>query len=1501
MKKLSWLLNTLIATMSAAAVGGAGHFIAQRIIHKPPNEIIQEESYQIVMPDSFELLSDRQLALSPWLVDSKDNYVDGRFKYDPEGDAADYITVDKNGVVSVIQPTNELLSITVHEWQKSDIKKTVTIKIIAELSEVHEIRDVQGTALSSEVVMEIGESYTFDVVTMPAVTSVQEYFTFESIDGAGTAKDVFDVTVSNNQITLTAVGFGAGEMTFSLKNVNRGLDYSLAVPFKIQFPDATFNEAVAEEAENELLSPEELGGIQRLVFDEDETQFSIAKYEYLTGLKTMVFTAKEMVSVTGATLRKDLVFRVPAEAPEDGQADEYGLALYSAYLNDAVWGEYATTTYPYLDDYKKSVVVYHNEDTYSYAGKVFNGVSIEEQAFKEYTYVDAQTAPDLKAVNAEVGAVEEYTFTGYDFAGWKDLLGLRFESEDLPLIQEGEHVFANWTAKQYNITLHGWYADASKNDTVTVSYHQDLPTLADAAKQSWTFEGWYLSDEYLETEKVQPGIMYDSLDDLTLYAKYTTTVLRDDCGLGLDLAPIENVVYGKPIGDALNLSNDQLYRIKTAKWMFEGWNESFDYAVDGEITTGKAYVREGNPADGFSHTAHAKLTRQITFDTLGMSNDTMQPLTIIKGLTAQKSMEIYGLTEEDLTITAKTEGWTFKGWTFVPFIDYTWDNYGFAFELDGTKLAFDITEEFHIDYEIAYPMYETDITFEYAPKGDQIFVQQVYFGTRISMPDTEDAKDLPNWTEFDGYDFVNWYYANQNVTAPNEEFIDESFANKVYEAKYRAKVYTIYFHGEGGSDVGYTRYTDVGYDIEDNVLNNDENSYNCPGRTISVVAVPDKVGKTGYWRWEEKDLNLGVGETTWTVPDGFYGDLAFKAVYVNNQYTITLNTYGVMETDTRSVTYDKEYVLPTPAETPTGYTFDYWKDASGNIYEPGQSMKYLIANDIELFAYYFINVTHQGFNRTNVVPYQYGRSVTVELPIDHKEVQGWTFAGWYSKDAEGNEINLTYDDEDKYLINEYTSVITKYYSRWTREVSLDVGEGFGLENDTIIVERNKSLEDLGIKLPTDEEISKETDAAEKWTLVSWRSALDANETITEKTVFNDRNKDLKALKATYQSKIAIEIEYKSKMFDTVTGNESITLGDSGWLAELDSWFSDELKRDEDNGYEHHGWSVNGKEYLLNGNGEYDEGVDIVGISFGDNTIKAVFRSYGYYIEFDANGGSPTPAEMWLQIDEMVTFPAEIERQGYIFDGWEINGEKYDAEETVEALTTANNERFVAKAVWMPIQYNVVFDVSGGEALPSDQANITATYDVEFIMPTTTCVGYILTGWLLKGGDGSQIAAGQPQSNKTTIDGDTITYIACWKAITYHVVYDLGDGSMDGSDQTYDATYNLDFTFASGATREWYHFVGWKVNGELYEAGETVQNLTAEHDKTFTATAVWELTEYELRYREFEGGKVVAKVVFTYESTSYIQPIAPIFDAAHLNGYEASWDFSKLPLYHFGHL
>lgn len=246
----------------------------------------------------------------------------------------------------------------------------------------------------------------------------------------------------------------------------------------------------------------------------------------------------------------------------------------------------------------------------------------------------------------------------------------------------------------------------------------------------------------------------------------------------------------------------------------------------------------------------------------------------------------------------------------------------------------------------------------------------------------------------------------------------------------------------------------------------------------------------------------------------------------------------------------------------------------------------------------------------------------------------------------------------------------------------------------------------------------------------------------------------------------------------------------------------------------------------------------------------------YKVIFDSNNnGSKQTVE--VKKDNTISKPNDPVREGYIFEGWYYNGEKFD-------FTIKIDKDITLEAKWSSIvvsKWVVTFDSNGGSKVSS----ITIE-DKKVInkVPTPTREGYIFEGWYY---------------NNQEFDFDSaitknITLTAKWKkiekpvsgevsTIKYSVKFNSNGGTTVKS-QTVEK-YKTAIK-PSDPVRAGYTFAGWYNGDVLY-------NFSSRVTQNITLTAKWEkvVSKYTVTFKD---GKDTLSTQTVEEGKIATNPVNP---------------------------
>ncbi|MBQ2829399.1 MAG: InlB B-repeat-containing protein [Oscillospiraceae bacterium] len=225
----------------------------------------------------------------------------------------------------------------------------------------------------------------------------------------------------------------------------------------------------------------------------------------------------------------------------------------------------------------------------------------------------------------------------------------------------------------------------------------------------------------------------------------------------------------------------------------------------------------------------------------------------------------------------------------------------------------------------------------------------------------------------------------------------------------------------------------------------------------------------------------------------------------------------------------------------------------------------------------------------------------------------------------------------------------------------------------------------------------------------------------------------------------------------------------------------------------------------------------------DVTITAQWTINQYTITFNSDGGSAV-TPITLDYNTPITTPADPTKTGHTFAGWSP---------TLPAAMPANDLDVTAQ--WTVNQYTISFDSDGG----SEVAPITKDYGASVEAPAEpTKTGHTFAGW------SPALPAAMPAQD--------MTITARWTPNTYTVTFD-GNGSDGGSAPTDMAfTYDVEQPLpANTFKKEGWYFNVWNTasdgSGASYSVGTPVKNLTAEDDGVVTLYAQWTKGEFDVTF------------------------------------------------------
>ncbi|MBR3325479.1 MAG: InlB B-repeat-containing protein, partial [Clostridia bacterium] len=141
-------------------------------------------------------------------------------------------------------------------------------------------------------------------------------------------------------------------------------------------------------------------------------------------------------------------------------------------------------------------------------------------------------------------------------------------------------------------------------------------------------------------------------------------------------------------------------------------------------------------------------------------------------------------------------------------------------------------------------------------------------------------------------------------------------------------------------------------------------------------------------------------------------------------------------------------------------------------------------------------------------------------------------------------------------------------------------------------------------------------------------------------------------------------------------------------------------------------------------------------SKGDREYKANWKGKIYHIIYDANGGENPPEIQSKEIGNEITLSYEKPtREGYTFKGWSTK--LYSTEvEYASGATFDKDEDIILYAVWELTNYNIVYDLDGGNV-----SGNPSSYNINsetFTLNNPTKDNFTFKGWTGTGLNGKQL-------------------------------------------------------------------------------------------------------------------------------------------------------------------
>ena len=1048
---------------------------------------------------------------------------------------------------------------------------------------------------------------------------------------------------------------------------------------------------------------------------------------------------------------------------------------------------------------------------------------------------------DLENDQIEVTYGQRYqlsnpTWAGHTFVDWKDAKGNVYaggiyrNDGDITLT-------AVWESVTSTIT---YYLDGGTNseDNISSISYDDTFVLEDATKAHYTFEGWYLDENFENKATTLQNIS----TDISLYAKfainvYTITLNYNHDNLDNDLISIS---YGKP------------YNLESPIWLghkFNGWKDE-----KGNVWTSGTFARDEDVSLTASWTL---IDYTITYELDG-------------GVNSEDNLETVNFDDAFDLGDASKAGYTFEGWYLdanftnkvTSISDLTSDITLYAkFTANAYKITLkynhgNIDDEIiNISYDQAYSIPAASWeghTFSgwidekgniwssgfYKVEGDTVLTASwdvVYYSITYNLDGGTNNENNPNSISSEGsvnlgdaskkgYSFAGWYLdAEFNDKVTTLSGITE---NVELFAKYTANTYVItlvYGHDnlENGqvevtfgeryqlSDPTWTGHTFVDWkDEKGNVyaggiyrldsdltltaiwetnivninyhLNGGINNKNNPS-SINYEDTLNLANATkAHYSFEGWFLDEDF-ETQVTTLSNLLDEIDLYAKFSLNVYSITLNyNHDNLDNESIDISYGDAYNLSSP--TWAGHRFAGWKDVKGNVWSKGS---YELDESITLTAswtlidYSIIYDLDGGTNnKNNPDTVNFDQSVTLNAATK----RGYTFDGWYSDAEFKNKVTSIANAIDD---------ITLYAKFTANKYTVEFIYGYdNLPKDTLEVAYNS-------------EYNFEDPIREGYRFTGWIDDLGnvwTNGTYTyESNLYLTASWELITSNITYHLDDGINNESNP---DTISYFDYITLANP-----------------TKTGYRFDGW------YL---DADYQTKVTSLNKIDGDIDLYAKFSIFAYHINLDPNHDDLE--ESFVSVNYGGKYQLEdAVWAGHTFLGW------YDDLGNKWTSGTYNLENDLdLTAAWESITYSISYYLDGGTNDKNNPSSIT--YEDNVTLKDATKSGFDFAGWYLDADFTTKV------TTLSQTAGDVKLY-AKFTTKAYKIYLDYNHDNESGSiDAYFNQAYQLPTPTWAG-----HRFVCW-----VDEYGDIYMDDVFTWEEDLSLIASWELVNFAIDYH-LDGG------------------------------------------------
>ncbi|MCC3403973.1 InlB B-repeat-containing protein, partial [Eubacterium callanderi] len=570
--------------------------------------------------------------------------------------------------------------------------------------------------------------------------------------------------------------------------------------------------------------------------------------------------------------------------------------------------------------------------------------------------------------------------------------------------------------------------------------------------------------------------------------------------------------------------------------------------------------------------------------------------------------------------------------------------------------------------------------------------------------------------------------------------------------------------------------------------------------------------------------------------------------------------------------YDAAANLTVNGYTKTGYTFAGWNtqsDGGGTAYSDGQNVVNLTAVEgekVTLYAQWRANNYTIRFDGNtaaggNTPDQSMTYDTAVNLTANGYTKTGYTFTGWNTQ-LDGGGTAYTDGQLVSNLTSEKEGSVT-LYAQWrannyTIQFDGNTADGGDTVDQSMTYDQAANLTANGY-------------TKTGYTFIGWNTQPDGG------GMAYDDGQSVINLTPNDGETVTLYAQWRANSYTIqFDGNTA-----DGGNTPAQTMTYDAAANLTVNGYTKTGYTFAGWNTQSDGGGTaYSDGQNVVNLTAVEGekvTLYAQWRANNYTIRFDGNtaeGGDT--ADQSMTYDQAANLTANgYTKTGYTFTGWNTQsdggGTAYTDGQNVINLTSVEGETVTLFAQWRTNSYTIHFD--GNTADGGDTASQVMTYNqaADLTANGYTKTGYTFTGWNTQpDGGGTSYIDGQNVTNLTSVDGETFTLFAQWRANSYTIQFDgntADGGSTPEQTMTYDQAASLT---ANGYTKTGYTFSGWNTQpdggGTTYTDGQNVTNLTSKEGDKVTLFAQWRANSYTIQFdgNTADGGDTASQSM-TYDT------------------------------------